>query len=147
MDVSSENRPGRFTPRASPGLVAAPAHLTVWGTESQPASQARAATNRNVPARFVTKAEQRVASGVAGRADGRVFSCQWRLVAESASVFIVHSASWRVHLFECDVTLWLVNDCPSLVLQCERLHESVTLWWRVRPLLLLRSGQWQTRNT
>jgi len=36
--------------------------------------------------RSVTKAEQRVASGVAAKADGRVFNCQWRLVAESASV-------------------------------------------------------------
>jgi hypothetical protein len=79
MDVSSEIRPGHFTPRESPGLGG-----SLSPSDGVGHGKPRAATNRNIPARSVTKAEQRVASGVAATADGRVFSCQWRLVAESA---------------------------------------------------------------
>jgi hypothetical protein len=84
--------------------------------------QPHALTNRNAASRFVTKAEQRVASGVAAKADGRVFNCQWRLVAESANV---HRK--LLCTFECDVTFWLVNYCSSAEVQSERWHESVTL--------------------
>lgn len=77
MDVSSDIYPQRNSP-------------WLGGPHSPPDGvghrKPHSPTNRNATSRFVTKAEQRVASGAAAKADGRVSSCQWRLVAESLSV-------------------------------------------------------------
>jgi len=103
-----------FTPRERvPSWVGPTVHPMVWGTDSPalhggPSQRLNKGWRRAWPQR-----QMGVCSTVSG---GSLLSQQ------------VYTGVWCVPLFECDVTLWLVNYCSSAEVQSERWHESVTLW-------------------